>query len=61
MNLKAKTATEISTKAQGSINTFISMLIDTINQGLIIPNVKKVAKLCADFKTGDETIYQQRK
>lgn len=53
---KAKTATEISTKAQGQL-TRLSMLIDTINQGLIIPNVKKVAKLCADFKTGDETIY----
>lgn len=53
---KAKTATEISTKAQGQL-TRLSMLIDTINQGLIIPNVKKVAKLCADFKTGDETIF----
>lgn len=53
---KAKTATEISTKTQGQL-TRLSMLIDTINQGLIIPNVKKIAKLCADFKTGDEEIY----
>lgn len=53
---KAKTATEISTKAQGQL-TRLSMLIDTINQGLIVPDVKKIAKLCADFKTGKETIF----
>lgn len=52
---KAKTATEISTKAQGQL-TRLSMLIDTINQDFIIPVVKNVAKLCADFKSGEETI-----
>jgi hypothetical protein len=53
---KAKTATEISTKAQGQL-TRLSMLIDTINQDLIVEDVKKVAKLCADFKTGNEDIF----
>ena len=53
---KAKTATEISTKTQGQL-TRLSMLIDTINQDLIVEDVKKVAKLCADFKSGDENIY----
>ncbi len=53
---KAKTATEISTKAQGQL-TRLSMLIDTINQDLIVEDVKKVAKLCADFKSGDEDIF----
>ena len=51
-----KTATEISTKAQGQL-TRLAMLIDTINQDLIVENVKKVAKLCADFKTGEENIF----
>ncbi len=53
---KAKTATEISTKAQGQL-TRLSMLIDTINQDLIVEDVKKVAKLCADFKTGNEDVF----
>lgn len=53
---RAKTATEISTKAQGQL-TRLSMLIDTINQDLIVEDVKKVAKLCADFKSGDENIF----
>lgn len=52
---KAKTATEISTKAQGQL-TRLSMLIDTINQYTVIPDVKKVAKLRADFKSGVEQI-----
>lgn len=52
---KAKTATEISTKAQGQM-TRLSMLVDIINQGMIVPDVKKVAKLCADFKSGIEKI-----
>lgn len=52
----AKTATEINTKAQGQM-TRLSMLIDTINQDFILPNVEKVAKLCADFKSGIETIF----
>ena len=52
----AKTATEINTKTQGQL-TRLAMIVDTINQDLIIPNVEKVAKLCADFKQGVETIY----
>lgn len=51
----AKTATEISTKTQGQL-TRLSMLIDTINQYAVIPDVKKVAKLRADFKSGVEQI-----
>ena len=54
-----KTATEISTKTQGQL-TRLSMLIDCINQGLIVPVVKKVAKLCADFKTGTEDVFVSR-
>lgn len=53
---RVKTATEISTKAQGQI-TRLSMLIDTINQDLIVEDVKKIAKLCADFKSGNENIF----
>lgn len=53
---RAKTATEISTKAQGQL-TRLSMLIDTINQDLIVEDVKKIAKLCADFKSGEEDIF----
>lgn len=52
---RAKTATEISTKAEGQL-TRLSMLIDIINQGMIVPDVKKVAKLCADFKSGIEEV-----
>ncbi len=52
----AKTATEINTKTQGQMIR-LSMLVDTINQDLIIPNVQKVAKLCADFKSGVETVF----
>jgi len=52
----AKTATEINTKAQGQM-TRLSMIVDTINQDFIIPNVEKVAKLCADFKSGTETVF----
>ena len=51
-----KTATEINTKTQGQM-TRLSMLVDTINQDFIIPNVEKVAKLCANFKTGIETVF----
>ena len=51
-----KTATEINAKTQGQI-TRLAMIVDTINQYLIIPNVEKVAKLCADFKSGVETIF----
>lgn len=52
----AKTATEINTKSQGQM-TRLSMLVDTINQDFILPNVEKVAKLCADFKSGVETVF----
>lgn len=52
---KAKTATEINTKTQGQL-TRLSMLIDYINQYIIIDDVKKVAKLRADFKQGIENI-----
>ncbi len=52
----AKTATEINTKSQGQM-TRLSMLVDTINQDFILPNVEKVAKLCADFKSGVETLF----
>ena len=52
----AKTATEINTKTQGQM-TRLAMIVDIINQDLIIPNVEKVAKLCADFKSGVETIF----
>ena len=52
----AKTATEINTKTQGQMIR-LAMIVDTINQDLIIPNVEKVAKLCADFKSGIETIF----
>ncbi len=55
-NNGTKTATEINTKTQGQM-TRLSMIIDIINQDLVIPNVQKVAKLCADFKSGVETIY----
>jgi hypothetical protein len=53
---KAKTATEISTKTQGQL-TRLSMLIDIINQYMIVDDVKKVAKLRADFKSGEEQIF----
>ena len=52
----SKTATEINTKTQGQM-TRLAMLVDTINQDLIIPNVEKVAKLCADFKSGIERVF----
>ena len=51
-----KTATEISVKTQGQ-TTRLSMILDIINQYFIIPNVKNIAKLCANFKFGSETVY----
>ncbi|MCQ2740043.1 MAG: hypothetical protein MJ237_07440 [bacterium] len=54
-----KTATEINTKSQGQM-TRLAMLIDIINQDFILPAVKKVAKLCADFKYGTETVYTNK-
>lgn len=52
---RAKTATEISTKAQGQL-TRLSMAIDIINQDMVVADVKKVAKLLADFKSGEENL-----
>ncbi len=52
----AKTATEINTKTQGQL-TRLSMMLDVINQDFILPDVKNIAKLAADFKQGTEEIY----
>ena len=52
----AKTATEINTKTQGQL-TRLSMLLDIINQYFVIPDIKNIAKLAADFKHGVETVY----
>lgn len=52
----AKTATEITTKAQGQL-TRLAMLLDVINQDFILPNIKNIAKLAANFKSGEEVIY----
>lgn len=52
----AKTATEINTKTQGQL-TRLSMLLDIINQDFIIPSIKNIAKLAADFKQGIEFVY----
>ena len=53
---KAKTATEISTKTEGQM-TRLSMIIDNINQNLIVPIVKNVAEMIANFNFGDEQIF----
>ena len=50
------TATEISTKVEGQL-TRLKMLLDMINQDLILPVVRNVARLKANFTFGDETIY----
>lgn len=52
----SKTATEINTKTQGQL-TRLSMMLDIINQDFVIPVIKNIAKLCADFKQGEETVY----
>lgn len=51
-----KTATEISVKTQGQ-STRLSMILDNISQNYIVPSVEKTAKLCANFKSGNEIIY----
>ncbi len=51
-----KTATEINVKSQGQ-TTRLSMVLDIINQYFIIPTVKNVAKLCANFKFGTEQVF----
>lgn len=50
------TATEISTKVEGQL-TRLKMLLDVINQGLILADVKNIAKLKANFTFGEETIF----
>lgn len=50
------TATEISTKVEGQL-TRLKMLLDVINQYLVLENVKKVAKLKANFTFGKETVF----
>lgn len=52
----SKTATEINTKTQGQL-TRLSMMLDIINQYFILPAIKNVAKLAANFKMGEEVIY----
>lgn len=53
---RAKTATEITTKTNGQM-TRLQMFLDTISQYFIIPDVKNVAKLCANFKSGIEQLF----
>lgn len=50
------TATEISTKVEGQL-TRLKMILDIINQDYVLEVVKKVAKLCANFKFGKEHIF----
>ena len=52
----AKTATEINTKTQGQL-TRLAMILDVINQDFILPNIRNIAKMAADFKQGEETVY----
>lgn len=51
-----RTATEISTKVEGQ-TTRLSMTLDTIQQYYIIPVIENVAKMNANFKFGNETIF----
>lgn len=50
------TATEISTKVEGQL-TRLKMLLDVINQYLVLSDVKKLAKLLANFTFGSETVF----
>lgn len=50
------TATEISTKVEGQL-TRLKMILDIINQELILPTIKKISKLKANFSFGDETVF----
>lgn len=52
----SKTATEINTKTQGQL-TRLSMMLDIINQYFILPAIRNIAKLSANFKIGEEVIY----
>lgn len=50
------TATEITTKVEGQL-TRLKMLLDIICQNLILPAVKNIAKLKANFTFGEETVF----
>ena len=50
------TATEVSTKVEGQL-TRLKMSLDMINQNCILPIVKNVAKLKANFTFGDEQVF----
>lgn len=52
---KNRTATEVQA-VMGGAGTRQAMIIDIVNQDLIIPMVKSVADLNANFKFGDENI-----
>lgn len=52
----SKTATEINTKTQGQL-TRLSMMLDIISQYFIVPAIKNVASLAANFKMGRETVF----
>jgi hypothetical protein len=50
------TATEISTKVEGQL-TRLKMVLDIINNYLILPSIKKIAKLKANFTFGEEEVF----
>lgn len=50
------TATEVSTKVEGQL-TRLKMSLDMINQNCILPIVKNIAKLKANFTFGDEQVF----
>lgn len=52
----SKTATEINTKTQGQL-TRLSMMLDIISQYFIIPAIKNIASLSANFKMGREIVF----
>lgn len=52
----SKTATEINTKTQGQL-TRLSMMLDIISQYFIVPAIKNVASLAANFKMGREIVF----
>ena len=50
------TATEISTKVEGQL-TRLKMLLDIINQNLILPTIKNIARLKSNFTFGEEQVF----
>ena len=50
------TATEISTKVEGQL-TRLKMVLDIINNYLILPSIKKIAQLKANFEFGDREVF----